>query len=194
MEETLNSSRPKKSASKFPVRGVVPLDQMMGEDDEDTKLLRELAERASTYLLSYDWCFAVEELYFGDGVGGIVAVFLFRITPSRPNVDEWLWVVVGDLPSAYFVTDDLKTPYQVLEAYIWHRSRWVRFAKRGKEPPEEVMPVGVRATPGWARDLGGRLEILKQEVLPYFRKGSKMRSLKVSGSRKRGAGKAGRKV
>jgi hypothetical protein len=194
MDEILSSSHRKQSASKSTLRGVVPLDQVMGDDDEDTNLLRELAARASAYLLSYNWCYAIEESYFGDGVGGIVAVFLFRITPSRPNVDEWLWVVVGDLPPAYFVTDDLKTPYQVLEAYIWHKSRWVRSAKRGKEPPEEVMPVGVHATPEWARDLHSRLKFVKQEVLPRFRKDSEMRSLKVSGGGKRAAGRPRRKV
>jgi hypothetical protein len=37
-------------------------------------------------------------------VGGVVSTFLFRID-AEPNIDEWLWVVVGDLPSCYLVTD-----------------------------------------------------------------------------------------
>jgi len=38
---------------------------------------------------------------FGGGVGGIFAVFFFQIRPSRPNVEPWIWIIVGDIPSAY---------------------------------------------------------------------------------------------
>jgi hypothetical protein len=119
------------AAEGFPVRGVVPIDQMSGEDEEELRLLREMATEARDFLTSFKWCKAIREAYFGDGYGKIVAVFFFHIEPSRPEVDEWLWVVVGDLPSAHLVTDDCKTPSQALEGYIYEMSKWVELAKLG---------------------------------------------------------------
>jgi hypothetical protein len=169
MDEDAVSS-PKEILSKFSVKGIVPLDQMRGDDETDTALLRKMSETSSAYLLSFKWCAAVTESYYGDGIGGIVAVFLHRIRPTRPDVDEYLWVVVGDVPPAYFVVDNLKSPSEVLESYIWHRLQWVRTARRGKEPADGVMPVGVPATPQAARELHIRLKVLKKDFLPWFRK------------------------
>ena len=47
-------------------------------------------------------------------IGGVVAVFLFRID-GPPEVDPLLWVVVGDLPTAYLVTDDAPSPAIALD-------------------------------------------------------------------------------
>jgi polyhydroxyalkanoate synthesis regulator protein len=158
------------SVSQLGIRGVVPTDKMMGDEPEDTALLVKLRDSASNYLLSFPWCVSIVETYYGDGVGGIVGVFLFRLLSARADIDEWLWVVVGDLPPAYFVTDDLKSPYEVLEAYIMHRSRWVKFAMEGTAPPGDVMPIEeVPPTPDWAKDLQSRLDTLREHILPSFR-------------------------
>jgi hypothetical protein len=169
MDEDAVSS-PKEILSKLSVKGIVPLEQMRGDDEIDDALLREMSERSSAYLLSFKWCAAVTESYFGGGIGGIVAVFLHKISPTQPDVDEYLWVVVGDVPSAYFVVDDLKSPREVLESFIWHRLQWVRSARRGKEPADTVMPVPVPATPQNASELHTRLKTIKREFLPWFRK------------------------
>jgi hypothetical protein len=159
------------SPSQLGITGVVPIEKMRGDEPDDTDLLLKLRNKASEYLMSFPWCVSILETYFGDGVGGVVAVFLFRVLPSRPGIDEWLWIVVGDLPSAYFVTDDLKSPYEVLEAYITHRGRWVRFAMEGTAPPDDVMPIHeVAPTPKSGKDLQTRLNTLREHVLPSFRK------------------------
>ena len=98
------------SKSSIPATGIVPLKQMAGDDEEDTALLCEMAENAETFLKSFSWCLAIRESFFGAGVGKIIAVFLFRISPARPDIDEWLWVIVGDLPPAYLVTECSKDP------------------------------------------------------------------------------------
>lgn len=105
----------------IPVKGVMRLDQMAGRDAEDDRLLKLMASQAQTYLRSFPWCKQIREAYFGDGYGGIVAVFLFRIEPARSGVDEWLWVIFGDIPPAYLVIDTAKTPSQALESYIEER-------------------------------------------------------------------------
>jgi hypothetical protein len=101
-----------------PVRGVASIDQMVGGDDEDTRLLQVMAAGAEKYLRSFPWCKNIREVYFGDGYGGVAAVFLFHIEPSRTGVDEWLWVVSCDVSPAYLVTDSCKTPSQALNGYV----------------------------------------------------------------------------
>ena len=68
-------------------------------------LLQQLLVKAHAYLRSYRWCHGIQESYFGLGVAGVVGVFLLRIVGGE-GVDDWLWVVVGDLPSCHLVTDD----------------------------------------------------------------------------------------
>jgi hypothetical protein len=68
------------------------------------------------------------------------------------------------------VTDDLKSPFEVLEAYIEHRSRWIQYASKGETPPDDVMPVEVTPTSDLAKELQGRLSTLQEHILPFFRK------------------------
>ncbi len=158
-----------------PISGVIPIEQILGEDAEDTRLLREMAAKAHHYISRFSWCLSVQEAYFGDGYGKLVAVFLFHIDPSRPDVDEWLWVVVGDLPSAYLVIDECKTPSQALERYIDVMSEWVELAKKGRSS-EDVVPVNAPATPESARMLEGRLKVLSETILPALRLNEVVRS------------------
>ena len=104
---------------------VEPASQMKGDSEHDTELLKQMLKEAQAYLSAFDWCEAIRESHFGLGVGGVVAVFLFRIIPSREGVDEWLWVVVGDLPPAYLVTDENPTPVSALEAYAEEMKAWL---------------------------------------------------------------------
>jgi hypothetical protein len=157
------------------LKGVVPIEHTFGDDAEDTDLLRKMAERANEYLRSFRWCKEIRESYFGDGIGGIVAVFLFRIAPSEPDVDEWLWVVVGDVPPAYLVTDGCKSPSQAIEGYIEEMSRWVDLAKQGRSSPK-VIPVPVEATPEHGAALESRLRFLREVIVPRFREAETQRS------------------
>jgi hypothetical protein len=155
-------------STELPVNGVIPVDQILGDDAEDTRILREMASKAQHYISRFSWCQSVREVYFGDGYGRIVAVLLIRIDPSRPDVDEWLWVVVGDLPSAYLVIDTCKTPSQAPERYIDVMSEWVELAKKGRSS-EDVIPVNAPATPESAEMLERRLTVLSETILPALR-------------------------
>lgn len=143
---------------------VVPADELRGDDEEDTALLRASLEEATAYLRGFEWCRGIREFYFGAGVGGIVAVFLFRIEPA-PGVDQWLWVVVGDLPSAYLVTDRAPDPTAALRRYCELMGDWVASVRAGKGL-EAVYPVAAPATLEHAAMLEGRLELLRSTVIP----------------------------
>ena len=123
--------------------------------------------QATAFLTSFTWCHRIRDLYFGDGIGDVVAVFLARIEPSRPAIDEYLWIVVGDLPPAYLVVDDCRTPGEALQGYVGEMRKWVTLAERG-ETSREVIPVNAPATPEWAHWLKLRLDTLEREIIPTW--------------------------
>jgi hypothetical protein len=140
---------------------------VFGEDDEDRELLRQMAADARTYLEGHSWCERVTDLRFGDGIGGVVAVFLAQIVPARDDVDESLWVVVGDIPPLYLVTDDVATPKEALESYVALRRDWVE-AVRERRSLDGLAPVNAPPTPANVDALASRLDFIETEIIPEW--------------------------
>ena len=153
-----------------PIANVVPVEQMAGDDEEDTTFLQEMLEDAKRYVLSFPWCDTIEKAYFAGGVGKIFAVFLFKITSRNPDVPSWEWIIVGDIPPAYIPLEDCRLPREVFETYIDGMRRWVEIVREGREPaPEDcVPPINVPATTEWAENLSGRLRLLVELIQPHF--------------------------
>jgi hypothetical protein len=152
-----------------PCCGVVPVHDLTGDDEEDTELLRQMAVRAHRYLESHNWCTCVIESYFGPGVGGVFAIFLFRIVPARPEIEDWIWVACGDLPSAYLPFEDAGSVNEVFSQYLDGMTRWVKFARAGgSELPADVPTINVPPTPEWADELERRLHSLREILAPFF--------------------------
>jgi hypothetical protein len=150
--------------------GLVPTSKISGDDETDTRLLCEMADDATRYITSFSWCGTVRGSYFGGGIGGIFAVFIFHIRPSRPEVDPWIWIMVGDIPPAYLPLSDSESPAEAFRTYMHGMSRWVEHARRGQTgtAEEDVPPVNVPATPEWAEELNQRLHGLTLIVKPLF--------------------------
>jgi hypothetical protein len=149
---------------------LVPAASIVGDDEQDTVLLRKMSEDAKQYISSFPWCETILGSYFGGGVGGIFAVFFFHIRPSRFDVAPWIWIVVGDIPSAYLPITDCESPAEVFRSYIRGMNRWVELARKGQNgtPEQGVPPVNVPATPEWAERLNQRLDALTLAVKPFF--------------------------
>jgi hypothetical protein len=146
---------------------VTTLDRMRGESDEDSRLLRSMYRDAEEFLASRQWCSSIEERYFGFGVGGVVAIFLFRIVPAG-HADEWIWILSGDLPVAYLVAEQASTPIDALEGYIAMMQEWIDAVDSG-EGLEDAYPVDAPADSQHAAMLSGRLDFLRREILPLMR-------------------------
>jgi hypothetical protein len=147
---------------------VVPTPAMKGDDDEDSSLLREMLLEAERYLNKLKWCARINESYFGIGIGGIVAVFLFRITPCHNGVDDFVWVIVGDIPPLYITVDNAPNPACALDAYLGAMSEWAEAAISGKSI-SALPPVYADPTPENGRKLKGRLEFIDKELLSPYR-------------------------
>ncbi len=143
---------------------LTPIRDMKGEDSKDSSLLKIMAKEAWQYMLSFDWCREIQAGWFGLGVGGVCAVFLFEILPATANIDTWLWVVVGDLPSAYLVIDECPTPIKALDTYLELMQEWVNAVKEGSST-EDCIPVNVSATAENADLLERRLTFIREKLL-----------------------------
>ena len=149
---------------------LVPAASVVGDDEQDTVLLRKMSEDAKQYISSFRWCETILSSYFGGGVGGIFAVFFFHIRPSRSDVAPWIWIVVGDIPSAYLPISDCESPAEVFRTYMRGMNRWVELARKGLHgtPEQGVPPVSLPATPEWAERLTQKLYGLTHAVKPFF--------------------------
>jgi len=146
---------------------VVPLNEMAGENNEEIASLHEFLEEAVEYLNAFDWHTGIKDAYFGLGMDGILAVFLFEIEPADKDADDYVWVVVGDIPPAYITCENAPNPATALDGYIAAMSQWVEAALAGKSV-DELIPVNIPATAEAGADLQSRLEFLAQNVLSQY--------------------------
>ncbi len=120
------------------------------------------------FLLSSDWCASISQEYVGLAIGGVVGVFLVEIVPTKKDVDTFLWVIVGDLPPAYLVTDEIPNAIEALSVYIEYMTDWVAAVRAGAST-ENLMPVAAEPTTEHADMLESRLRFLTERVIPEFR-------------------------
>ncbi|MCL4694835.1 MAG: hypothetical protein KJ060_20260, partial [Candidatus Hydrogenedentes bacterium] len=131
----------------------------------ETAELRGMLRDAESYLRSFDWCPSFVERDLGYGLGEVIALFLFKLGEKIHGVDDQLWVVVGDLPSAYFVCDDAETPAAALEVYCGLMEDWAQAVLNGSSL-DDVFPVSAEPTPEHASMLLSRTKFIRERLIP----------------------------
>lgn len=134
---------------------------------EGTEDMTSMYQEAREFLEFYDWCTEILESYVGILYPGIVGVFLFRIVPATPGVDEWIWVIVGDIPPAYLTVDQCPNPATALDGYIGAMQEWVKAARNGNSVAD-LIPVNVPATKENGEILRKRLDFLDTKILAQY--------------------------
>lgn len=151
--------------SQIDISKLVPTKNLHGDDEEDTVLLNEMLRDAKDYVSNLSWCRSIGESFVSEvAIGGVVAVFLLRIEPASPDVDRELWVIVGDLPPAYLVTDQATDGEAALRLYIGEMRRWVD-GVRNQLDLENVIPVEAPPTAENADVLETRLDYIEYHIL-----------------------------
>jgi hypothetical protein len=137
---------------------VIPAEQIRNPE------VQELAQRASAFLLSHAWCRSVASVHLAWAVAGVVGVFQLKLVPARKDIDDTLWVIVGDLPPAYLVCDESPSWREALESYVYEMRKWVSAVRKG-ESVEDIIPVNVAPTLAWADELDDRLTFISDRIL-----------------------------
>jgi hypothetical protein len=135
------------------------------EDDVDAQQIWEALEGAEAYLKAFAWCPPIVGRYFGCGVAGVAAAHLFRFSPRVESEEEFLWVVNGDIPTAYLVCDNAPSPGAALSVYCELMEDWVKSVKAGKTL-ENVFPVQVEPTIEHAHMLEARINFIRKKIIP----------------------------
>jgi len=146
-------------------QGFQKVREIMGDSAEDTRLLRAMAKEAEAYIASFPWCPKIITQYLGYGIGGIVGIFYFEFATKISGTDDKLWVVVGDLPSAYLVAEPDDSPGRALQRYIDLMQDWTT-AVLESDDLQAQFPVTAEPTEENAELLSKRLKFLRAEVLP----------------------------
>ena len=76
---------------------------------EEIQAILSLYYDAKNYIEDFDWCVSTKKCWYDKdfGIYEKIGVFLFEIEPLNKNVDDFIWVIVGDLPSVYLITANL---------------------------------------------------------------------------------------
>jgi len=130
------------------------------EDDNETL---KLSEEAANYLLSHKWCDEIEKGWLAVSWGYILGVFLFKIDSSVPEVDDYVWMVVGDLPPAYIDIESAVNPNEAIESYIEIMNDWVECVENGNSL-DQCYPVEAPGTLENAKMLKTRLRIITDQL------------------------------
>jgi hypothetical protein len=138
--------------------------KIKGDDPEDTSLLREMAAEARAYMEAFEWCPSIESVHLALGVGGVVGVFLFQFDEVIEDDDDALWVVVGDLPSAYVIVEPDDDGISALERYCELMEDWAFNVLKGRSL-EDSFPVEAEATQEHAEMLRQRIVFLRSEII-----------------------------
>jgi hypothetical protein len=139
--------------------------EIVGNDAEDTALLKQMAKDAREYIQGFEWCPPIRNSSLEYGVGGVIALVRFEFTEAIDDSDQELWVVTGDLPSAYFVYDGNEDLAVALEIYCRLMEEWA-MAVRDGESVEECFPVDADESAENAEGLFSRIAFIRRELIP----------------------------
>jgi hypothetical protein len=136
--------------------------------NESDKVILELSKRATAYLLSHPWCVDIVNGWLAISWNEeILGVFLYEIKSNIENFDQYIWMIVGDLPSVYIDIESATNPKDALSCYIDIMNDWVE-AVNNNEHVEDCYPVEVPPTKENASMLKHRLNMLENYLNGEF--------------------------
>ena len=140
-----------------------PIEAITADTPEEADRLRGLAVEALDYIQGFSWCPPLRQVLLAYGIGDVIGLFLVRFAEPAGGVDDELWVVSGDLPLAYFVTDDAPTPAEALSTYCDLMESWAE-AVLEDGSLDEAFPVGAEPTQENAEALRKQLDFIRQLI------------------------------
>jgi hypothetical protein len=142
----------------------------MGKDldyggEEERARLEALTDDAWRFVTGWRWDPPVSELVLAVAVAPILGLFLMRFAPGGRPEDAERWVVVGDLPSMHFETDDARTPARALELCCAIAEDWADKVLAARDLSESY-PLPIAPTRANAERLKERVEFIRERLIP----------------------------
>ena len=129
----------------------------------------KLAEEAQNYLKSHKWCDKIIQGWLAEEWGYILSIFYFELKPTQSsNADNYVWIIVGDLPPAYIDIQSASNSFEALNAYVLIMEEWINNIKQGKSV-DDCFPINVEPSIKYADMLSSRINIIKSDFLPSLR-------------------------
>ena len=133
------------------------------QEVEEFQAILMLYNEAKTYLENFKWCKKTIKCWYDFGLYEKIGVFLFQIEPISDEVDNFIWIIVGDLPSAYLDCSVL-TGNEALKIYVEIMTEWADNILQGKSV-DNCFPVNASPTIENANLLKKRINFIKAEIL-----------------------------
>lgn len=134
------------------------------EDEIEEAEIRRLCREVEDYLYRYAWCKRVNDIWFA---GGFSKVAVFFVEIDAIGYDDELWVVVGDLPAAHLVIDEIPDVKEALLSYVYHMREWVSAVRDGRST-SDCFPIDVAPTLKNAKLLNDRLDFIEKFCAKNF--------------------------
>ncbi|MEO7312772.1 MAG: hypothetical protein ABIX01_20480 [Chitinophagaceae bacterium] len=139
--------------------------EIANDDFEYTDDIERLYDESVRYLNSHNWCDKVVQGWLAASWGYLVCIFFFKIGPSlESNADTEVWVVAGDLPTAYIDIESASSVNEVLEGYVFLMKDWIEHVQNGK-PVTECYPISIEPTIEYAGMLSSRIQIIEDDFI-----------------------------
>ena len=139
------------------VDSLIDAGDLQGISPYETSVLQRYRQRARLFLEGFAWCSDLRAERFAAGAAGIAALFAMEVL-VKGTTREWLWVIAGELPSAYVPLVGAPGASQAMGAYCELIERWIDDRERG--------PCSLEATAASPRHLESQLRVLRGYLIP----------------------------
>lgn len=126
----------------------------------------EMKMRAEKYITGFRWCDGIKSTQLYYNLGSAICVFLFNIenNQSLDVADNKLWVIVGDIPSMYLDTFDVKSVKEVLAIFSDLGEDWADNILANKSV-EDCFPFEEKPSVHLANLLKSRISFIRTTLL-----------------------------
>ena len=94
-----------------------------------------------------------------------INIFLYEIENEQSSEDNFIWIMVGDLPAIYLDTYSVKTTKQVIENYIDLADDWIHHAE-SDQSLNDCFPFDTNTSIENINMLKKRIQLLRDNIFP----------------------------
>ncbi|HEY4194558.1 MAG TPA: hypothetical protein VGM63_03425 [Mucilaginibacter sp.] len=123
-----------------------------------------LHSEAESYLKSFKWCKEIKSSSLYTNLGKVFCIFLFEIENISSVGDNFLWLIVGDIPPMYLDIFGPKTTKEAVEDYIRLAADWI-IKVNSRESVDRCYPFDASPTLESAELFAKKVLFMKRTLL-----------------------------